>query len=128
MKRTLSILVLATFLLTLLGASVAMAELYQARAYQYTDAITGNLSLSGGTAYCSGSVDPKGTYSASVTLNLYRQNGSSWTYITSWSGSATGGAKANASGSIYVGSGTYKLVVKGNVGNGLEYPTITKIK
>jgi hypothetical protein len=128
MKKTLSILVLAAFLLTLLGASVAMAELYQARAYQYTDAISGSLNVSGGVAYCSGSVDPKGTYSATVTINLYRQNGSSWTYITSWSGSASGGAKASASGNIYVGSGTYKLVVKGNVGGGLEYPTITKTR
>ncbi|MBP3541138.1 MAG: hypothetical protein J6K72_04895 [Clostridia bacterium] len=128
MKKTLATLALAVFLLTLLGASVAMADLYTTRAYQYTDSISASLSVTGGTAYCSGSVDPTGTYSASVTLNLYRQNGSSWTYITSWSGSATGGAKASASGNIYVGSGTFKLVVKGNVGNGLEYPTITKTK
>lgn len=93
--------------------------------YSYTSWVTAGLSFSGNTANCSGTVSPSGNYSASVTVSLYRQNGSSWVYITSWSGSATGGGTAGAGGSVNVGSGTFKVVTRGNVGNGLEYPTKT---
>ena len=93
--------------------------------YSYTSLVTAGLSFSGNTANCTGGVTPSGNYSVSVTVSLYRQNGSSWDYITSWYGNSTGGATATAAGSINVGSGTYKVVTKGNVGNGLEYPTKT---
>ena len=98
--------------------------------YTYTDRITVNLSFSGDKAVCSGSVYPEGTYSASVTVTLYKKNGSSWTYVNSWSDSATGGNEAYACGSSTVSSGTYKVTASGHVGGGKEYPSksVTKTK
>lgn len=90
--------------------------------YSHTDRVTASLSFSGGQAQCNGTIKPSGKYSTSVTVTLYKMNGSSWSYITSWSGSATGGLTATAGGSISVDRGTYKVVTSGNVG-GLEYPS-----
>lgn len=124
MKKA-SILLVAVFLLVTLVIGVALADKITPR-YSYTSSITAGLSFSGNTANCSGSVSPSGYDKVSVTVTLYRQNGSSWVYITSWSGSASNGATAAAGGSVSnVSSGTYKVVTKGNVGNGLEYPTKT---
>lgn len=95
--------------------------------YEYTSAISASLSFSGGKANCSGYVKPLGSESASIRVSLYKKNESNWTYIQSWTGSATGGATAAASGSVSVGQGTFKVVSYGNVG-GKEFPTksITK--
>lgn len=41
-------------------------------------------------------------------------------YLTSWSGSASGGDRASAGGSYTISSGTYKVTTSGNVGSGLE--------
>lgn len=104
------------------------AKLYEEpERYEYTQAIGVSLSLSGGKANCSGYVKPRGSEWASIRVTLYRKNGSNWTYIQSWTGSATGGVTASASGSVSVSQGTYKVVAFGNVG-GKEFPTksITK--
>lgn len=95
--------------------------------YEYTRAIGVSLSFSGGKANCSGYVKPHGSEWASIRVTLYRKNGSNWTYLQSWTGSATGGATAAANGSVSVSQGTYKVVATGNVG-GKEFPTksITK--
>jgi len=94
--------------------------------YSYTDKVMAELSFSNGKAYCNGFVSPSGMYNTSVTVTLYKKNGTKWNYITSWSGSATGGHTATAGGSIAVSRGTYKVVTSGNV-EGLEYP-MTKIE
>ncbi|MBE5779413.1 MAG: hypothetical protein E7331_08815 [Clostridiales bacterium] len=91
--------------------------------YSFTAAIKASLNLSGGTAYCSGSVTPSGGYNSSITVTLYRQENGSWVYVTSWYGSASGSATASAGGSKYVGTGTFKVVSNGIIGNGLERPT-----
>ena len=98
--------------------------------YTYTSNVSDSLTFNGEKAICSGSIMPTGTYSASVTVTLYKKNGSSWTYVNSWSDSATGGNEAYASGSSTVGSGTYKVTASGNVGGGKEYPSksVTKTK
>ena len=95
--------------------------------YEYTNIISVSLSISGGRANCSGYVKPLGSESASIRVTLYKKNGSNWNYIQSWTGSATGGATAAASGSVSVSQGTFKAVAYGNVG-GKEFPTksITK--
>lgn len=123
MKKVSVLLVFLVLLFTLV-IGVALADEINPR-YSYTSSVTASLSFSGNTANCSGSVSPSGYDKVSVTVTLYRQNGSSWVYITSWSGSASNGATAAAGGSVNVSSGTYKVVTKGNVGNGLEYPTKT---
>lgn len=95
--------------------------------YLYTNDITASLSFDGNKAKCGGSVSPSGNDSVSVTVTLYQQNGSGWRYMDSWSGNASGGSAAVASGSATVGNGTYKVVTSGNVG-GKEFPTKSVIR
>lgn len=97
--------------------------------YLHTGFIQAALSFDGNTANCKGTVLPNESLDVTITVTLYKQNGSSWTLLDSWTGSSTGGSMAIASGKKTVGSGTYKVVTLGNVG-GLEYPTtsITKTK
>lgn len=98
-------------------------------AYEYTANINAALSFSGNNALCSGKLTPCTTDNTSITVTLYRQNGSSWSYVASWTGKGSNGNVAIASGSASVGSGTYKVVSSGNVG-GKEFPSasITKSK
>ncbi|MBR2923726.1 MAG: hypothetical protein IKC28_01745 [Clostridia bacterium] len=130
MKKTkwLSILVLCMLFTMLTSLCFAEGENTITPRYSYTSYITAGLDINGSTADCSGTVKPSGNYSVSVTVSLYRQNGSSWDYVTSWYGSSTGGKTAGAGGSVNVGSGTYKVVTRGNVGNGMEYPTKSVIR
>ena len=51
--------------------------------YTYTSNVSVGLTFSGEKAICSGSIMPTGTYSASVTVTLYKKNSSSWTYVNS---------------------------------------------
>ncbi len=95
--------------------------------YTHTYSIAAYLGFQGNNAICSGEVCPKNNDFASITVTLYKQNGSKWEYIDSWSGSATGGSAASASGSVIVSSGTYKVVANGNVGN-KEFPSASTIK
>ena len=90
--------------------------------YSYTNHISAELSFSNGKAICKGRVEPSGDYDVTVTVTLYKKEGANWKYIASWSGSATDGLTASASGSISVERGTYKVVTSGNV-SGLEYPS-----
>lgn len=97
--------------------------------YDYTNDIYADLSFSGSKANCHGAVTPSGNDAVTVTVTLYRQEGSGWAYVDSWSGSASGGGTASAGSSATVGKGTYKVTVKGNVG-GKEFPSksVTRTK
>lgn len=90
--------------------------------YSYTKLVQAGLEFSGGKAICTGKVSPLDEEDVTITVTLYKKNGTKWNYITSWSGSATGGHTATAGGSISVDHGTYKVVTIGNVG-GLEWPS-----
>ncbi|HPJ03232.1 MAG TPA: hypothetical protein PKU80_10370 [Candidatus Limiplasma sp.] len=98
--------------------------------YSYTNQVSAYLSFSGDTAYCGGFIDPSGQYDTTVRVSLYKKNGSSWSFIKSWSGSAANGNTASASGTVTVSAGTYKVTTRGNIGGGLEYPStsVTKTK
>lgn len=87
--------------------------------YTHTDFIKAGLSISGGTAECSGSVQPIVGYSASIRVVLYRSlDGSSWTEIASWSDSADASDTASAGGSKSISSGyQYKVTSFGTVKN-----------
>ena len=126
--KWLFVFVLCMLLTSTLSYSLAEEQRSITPRYTYTSYITAGLDIVGNTADCSGTVTPSGNYSVSVTVSLYRQNGSSWDYVTSWYGSSTGGRSAGAGGSVNISSGTYKVVTKGNVGNGLEYPTKSVIR
>lgn len=95
--------------------------------YTYTQDAHVSLTFAGGKAVCSGTIIPDGSYDATITLSLYKKGSNGWSYITSWTGRATGGAKAIASGSTTVSHGTYLLEARGNVG-GLEYPVAQVIR
>lgn len=97
--------------------------------YLHTNGISVSLRFEGNKAKCSGQVTPIGNDFVSITVTLYKKNGTGWDYIDSWNDEATGGGTAYASGSVNVSSGTYKVVANGNVGN-KEYPSAsdTKIK
>ena len=129
MKRLLSFVV-GFFLLLgttspALAHEVSAAPFAMTTDYTHTSLLTGNLTFSGGKANCSGTVTPSGNQSSSITVKLYKKNGTKWNEVTSWSGSAENGKTAVASGSQSVSTGTYKVVVTGNIGGGLEYPTMT---
>lgn len=96
--------------------------------YTYTSSIIANLTISGNTANCSGTVDPYSSYNATISVTLYKKNGNRWIYLASWSGSSTNGNTASAGGSHSIGTGTYKVVAYGNVGNGIEHPSASVIK
>ena len=117
---------LSLLLVLVLVSSLASASIL----YTYTSSITAKLCFGGSMAYCSGTVTPSGAYDTSITVRLFRQDGNSWIFVKSWSGSATGGHTAAAGGSISVASGTYKVISYGVIGAGLEYPTasITRTK
>ena len=95
--------------------------------YSHTEEISASLSFSGNIAKCNGAILPIADEYVSITVSLYKQNGSSWTLLDSWTGSASGGSRAYVSGTKTVSSGTYKVVTYGNVG-GLEYPTTSVIR
>lgn len=121
-------LIVTLFLITSISLAWAEGGQLITPRYNFTAEIVSTLTFSGGTAYCGGTVTPSGNYSSSVTVTLYRQDGDSWTYVASWYGSASNGATAAASGSKYVGSGTFKVTARGNIGNGLERPTNSVIR
>lgn len=62
-----------------------------------------------GLATCTGSVIPSNdTYVCYLTVTLQKQNGGSWSYVYSWSGSGIGYAVVE--GYRYVAHGTYRVV------------------
>ena len=95
--------------------------------YEYTQTAVAYLKIDGGQAICSGYVIPTGEYDATVTVALYKQTGDTWRVVAFWPGSATGGKRAIAGGTVTVDHGTYKVVTVGNVSN-LEYPKAECIK
>lgn len=97
--------------------------------YDHTATIQAKLSFDGNTANCKGTILPSDSLDVTIMVSLYKQNGTSWTLLESWTSSSTGGVVASASGARTVGAGTYKVVTTGNVG-GLEFPTtsVTKTK
>ena len=82
--------------------------------YTYTDTISANLSISGGTADCSGYVRSADNYDTKISVYLKQYKNNQWTTIASWSGSGDGGS--DAGGTKNIGSGyKYKVVVVGKV-------------
>lgn len=85
--------------------------------YLYTSEVRATLSISSsGTASCVGKI--KGWASDSnitMTVTLYKQSGTSWSEVASWSNSATGVSSLTISQSYGVDAGTYKIIVTGTV-------------
>lgn len=129
-KKRVALVLLVVFSLFLLASAVAEG-IVPDRRYAYTASISANLSLSDGVASCSGNVQPSNKlHSASITVKLQQNAGGTWTTIASWSGSASSGLTAAASGSKSVSSGyDYRVVSDGKIKNSggtvLESPSAT---
>ena len=83
--------------------------------YTHTQDIRAALTLKNGIAHCHGSVAPIGNQDCTITVTLYKKNGSTWSKIKSWSGSAEDGWRAFVTESITISTGTYKVISVGNV-------------
>ena len=79
-----------------------------------TTNISCDLVFSGRTATCKGDIDALPGSTISGTLTLYKKNGSSWNYVTSWNKNS--GALLSISEKYTVSSaGTYRVVLSGTV-------------
>ena len=111
------VLCLVLGLLLFLGNTVALAETRISPKYVNTDIVTANLSISSkGVATCSGTVSPSGKYESTISVNLQKKNGSSWSTIKTWTGSGSTLMGCSASGTYTVSRGTYRVYVCGYVG------------
>jgi hypothetical protein len=139
--RKMLITVIALILLTSIPMQAMAASGYSSDAvldvgeqqfsvmFVHTNYISANLSITGSSADCSGIVIPASDCSASIRVVLYRSaDGSSWSQIASWSGSAGDGETVSAGGSKTLSSGyQYKVTAYGTVRNSnnaiVESPT-----
>lgn len=83
--------------------------------YKNTQSVLASLSIKGSTATCYGRVTPQGTQDCSLSLTLYRKNGSRWVAVQTWTQSAQQGASASLNKTKTIGAGTYKVTAVGNV-------------
>ena len=83
--------------------------------YSQTETITAALSISKGTATCSGSLVPSDEQSCSLKMKLYMKSGNSWLLVKSWSTSSSGGKSARLTKTCTVGHGSYKVVCEGKI-------------
>lgn len=85
--------------------------------YLYTRFVEADLSIdNSGNASCIGYVKVKETTSTiTMTVTLYRQAGTNWGKVTSWSDSVVGASSLEIDEVYRVGSGTYKVEVTGTV-------------
>lgn len=84
--------------------------------YLHADSVSVSLSISGGTADCTGKIRPKGTgTTAAVTVRLQQKVNGVWKSISSWDNTGTGlTVVANGSTSISKGY-SYRVTVSGTI-------------
>lgn len=130
MKKLVALALVSLVFVSLLGSYVRAEEIGVVPFYDYTEDLYVKLSIdSKGKATCAGEVVPKkATYSCSISVKLQKKNGSSWTTLSTWTGSGEGYAGASASGTRQVSSGnTYRVYVSATVrdasGKVVETPT-----
>jgi len=83
--------------------------------WTHTTRIISDVTFSGRTATCTGSISALTGATISATLTLYKQNGSSWDYVTSWSKtSSTAFLSFNETHTVN-SAGTYRTVISGTV-------------
>jgi len=87
---------------------------YQLR-YSETRKISAALSIKGNVATCYGTVAPLTNQDCTITVTLYKKDGTKWVKIKTWSGSAFGGQSAVVNKRQRISRGTYKVVAVGKV-------------
>ena len=95
--------------------------------YQYTNAISSDLSISSNTATCKSVVrgDSSLVTKIVVTQTLQKKSGSTWTYVTSWSKTFNTWYAVYTTSKSSLSSGTYRLKTVAKVYSGNSYETIT---
>lgn len=119
----LTLLILCFVMPTGLGENDGIEYQINQTRYTNTSDILAKLSISYGNAKCSGWVTPNGTQSCTLTVKLYKKNGTSWNVMNTWTASASGGNIAALSKTVSVSSGTYKVVSIGNVAGEISTAT-----
>lgn len=119
-RKGIVFLALTVFLVSLTAFGLAAGFSSQTNStiipeYSETEMITAALSISKGTATCSGSLVPSAEQSCSLKMKLYMKSGSSWLLVKSWSTSSSGGKSARLSKTCTVDHGSYKVVCEGKV-------------
>lgn len=97
--------------------------------YLYTYSANAALSITGGTATCTGKIAGNSTVTKIVaTLYLEKKNGSSWNVVNGavWSGSVSGNSLSMAKTKDYLGSGTYRARIVGTVYSGSKSEPVEK--
>lgn len=113
--------VVVGLLLLVLIAGIPMSAIGESanrndiKRYSKTRDIYAYLSISGGTATCYGYVRPNNVNDCSITVTLYKKNGTAWIGIASWNDSVIDGNIASVYQTESVNHGTYKVVAVGNV-------------
>ena len=120
MKRTILIASAVIMVILICCYAIALCEGAEDKherldRYSQTRRIYAGLSINEGVACCTGRVTPNSTQSCSLTVRLYKKNGSTWDVVRTWTASATGGQSAYLCRYVSVGYGTYKVVSTGNV-------------
>ena len=110
MKKTVTVIVLVAMLLGVFSA-VAYAR------YTYIEKVIASISISGGSATVSGTVNAFDPNTIKINLVLERKpSGGSWSTYDSWNDSKANVTRLSASGNCAVPSGyTYRAKVTGTV-------------
>ena len=92
-----------------------------------TMGISCEVTFSSRTATCNGDIDALSGSTISGTLTLYKKNGSSWDYVTSWNKSSSSSSLTINEKYTVNSAGTYRVTLTGTVTrNGTsEYVYIT---
>ena len=80
-----------------------------------TMSISCDITFSGRTATCTGEIDALPGSTISATLTLYKQNGSSWDYVTSWNKTSSSSSLTFTEKYTVSSAGTYRVMLTGTV-------------
>ena len=114
------IFVALTMLLLLMTVSFLLMQKMTFNCYTLTSDISAALSISGGTATCSGTISMRSGSSASMTMKLQQKVDNKWTTIATWTTSGKA-PTVSLSKTKSVSKGySYRVYVSGTVKNDAE--------
>ena len=125
-KKILTFLLIFTIMASVVSVHAADA-IPVTPSWANTMGITCDVTFSGRTAACSGSIEALPGATISATLTLYKKNGTAWDYVTSWNKNTLSSWNDITETYTVSSAGTYKVTMGGYVtlGTTVEYVTIT---
>ena len=133
MKRKLLVLMTCTLMILQLPMVVGHAQPIEeepvtetiVEEYSYTDAVSSVLTISGNTAYCSGSVIGKSSVTRiEATLKLQKKVLWWWSDEKTWPGSVNGNYLEMHENETLTSSGTYRVRIEARVYSGNNYEDV----